>query len=75
MPVSDAEARRVYKEMVAEELEFLRNNPDFMVRPHPFGREKRSGDCDSSQLESIARRLTEQAVERTLRNKDSTTVA
>lgn len=75
MPVSDSEARRVYQEMVSEELEFLRANPDFRVRPHPFGDECRAGDCDLSTLEAVARRLTERAVETTLRNKDSVTKA
>lgn len=73
--VSEAEARRVYREMVSEELAFLRANPDERVRPHPFGDECRAGDCDLSTLEAVARRLTERAVERTLRNKNATTEA
>lgn len=73
--VSEQEARRVYREMVREELEWLQANPDMLVRPHPFGNKRRAGDCDLSTLEALARRETERAVERMLRNKDSSTEA
>ena len=73
--VSEQEARRVYREMVQEELDWLLQNPDMRVRPHPFGPKRAVRDCSRSALEALARRETERAVERMLRNKDSTTEA
>lgn len=74
--VDESEARRVFREMVSEELEELRKTPDMRVRPFgEFGREKLVRYCDDGQLEYVARRNVERAVERTLRNKESTTCA
>lgn len=76
MPVSEAEARRVYREMVAEELEDLRSQPEMRVKPYgEFGDYYRAGECSSAELEAVARRNVERAVERTLRNKNATTEA
>ena len=76
MAVSEAEARRVRKEMERDALELLRSNPDMLVRPNgAFGDQRRVADCDLSQLEYVARRNVERAVERMLRNKNATTEA
>lgn len=76
MHVSDSEARRVFCEMLSDEIEMLRSHPDMLVRPFgEAGPQKRVCFCDSGQIEYVARRNVERAVERTLRNKRSTTEA
>ncbi len=76
MGVSEAEARRVYNEMLDEELEELRQFPDMRVKPYgAFGDYFRAGECSRAELEAVARRNVELAVERTLRNKNATTEA
>jgi hypothetical protein len=74
--VSEARARSAYQEMVRDEIAFLRSQPEMRVRPFgEFGREKRVVDCDSGQVEYVARRNVERAVERALRNKNAATEA
>lgn len=76
MQVSEAEARRIYQEMIRDELEMLRAQPEMRVQPYGAGGPTiRVRYCSRSELESVARRESERAVERLLRNKESTTEA
>ena len=64
------------KKMEREELAFLRSNPEMRVRPYgEFGPCRRVYECDQGELEYVARRNVERAVERALRTHDATTEA
>ena len=76
MDASEQASRRAYQEMVAGELEMLRKMPTMRVKPYgEFGDTYTAGECSSAELDSVARRNVEIAIERTLRNKNATTEA
>ncbi len=69
-------ARRARQEMEQGELEILRSNPSMRVKPYgEFGDYMRVSECSSAELDSVARRNTERAVERALRSNNATTEA
>jgi hypothetical protein len=62
--------------MFADELAMLRANPSMRVKPHgEFGDYYLVSECDSSELDAVANRNVERALERALRNKNATTEA
>ncbi len=62
--------------MEIDELAMLRASPNMRVKPHgEFGDTYRVAECDLSELEYVARRNVERAVERALRNANATTEA
>ena len=59
-----------------EELEFLRERPTMRVKPYgENGETFKVSECDSAELESVARRNVERAVERAIRSNNATTQA
>lgn len=62
--------------MERDERAQLEMSPDQFVRPYgAFGDSMRVRDCSSAELDSVARRNTERAVERSLRNIGAVTQA
>ncbi len=76
MPELEKLARRARQQQERDEIDFLRSNPLMRVKPYgEFGDTYTVSECDSSELESVARRNTEKAIERALRNRNATTEA
>lgn len=62
--------------MYQGELDLLRANPEMRVKPYgEFGDYYRAGECNTAELEAVARRNTEKALERALRSYNATTEA
>ena len=76
MDASERASRRARQEMGSEELSMLRRSPEMREKPHgEFGDTLRAGECNTAELESVARRNVERAVERALRSNNATTEA